>query len=407
MTLQCNIVQHSIRDAYYPIKTKTRFNLPFFVSMADVFYSKYVHPPQSSDGVNAPTDIFASVDFSYMEGVLPLPPPYWNLSSEWYQGAHPIFGTPATAEEALAKFAEQEQMILGTTRPNTVMPSERVAKLSLVPTDSPDFARIAAELEGNSGFHLYGLMRVEHPFQQKLFHVRREWISDIRPKDAKHPYVYERLYHVTKGDLERVLHESLQPTAANRDVGTFGPGIYFTSSPIKANDYSLLNKHPNTVRAMLRCSVVIGSAHIVAPNARDHTLRRPPITRDSVVGQITRAREVAVYDPTQVLITEVMFYLVDPAQEKIYAEVRAKGQHAQQYLNAMFATIRKRYAHDPVEAARRFGALTKFHSSFLKNAMVPEHFIIGAVQLSGYSPKTRLERRMMRAAFHGVHIVAS
>ena len=90
--------------------------------------------------------------------------------------------------------------------------------------------------------------------------------------------------------------------------GFFGKGLYVTSNPMKANDYSPDKGQPTALRMMLRCRVLLGKAKEFDVGRFDRDLTIEPEGFDSVQGFIRRGIEYVLYANDRVYITHVIFY---------------------------------------------------------------------------------------------------
>jgi hypothetical protein len=122
----------------------------------------------------------------------------------------------------------------------------------------------------------------------------------------KAPGSPQHFYHVTKGSLLSILLEGLNPLLSSG--GLFGKGIYLSTNPLKANDYSPSRGRPNDIRVMLKCSAVLGNVYDFGVGRFDKDMVAAPQGFHSVKGFVRRAEEFVVYRESQVNVEEIIFY---------------------------------------------------------------------------------------------------
>lgn len=114
------------------------------------------------------------------------------------------------------------------------------------------------------------------------------------------------VYHATRGDLINICEEGLNPSYSRG--GSYGKGIYFTDSAIKANDYSIKQLKQDNVRIMLQCRILLGRIKEYGLAQQDHCLMTAPHGYNSVKGFISRDIEYVIYQPDQILVEKIILY---------------------------------------------------------------------------------------------------
>jgi hypothetical protein len=120
------------------------------------------------------------------------------------------------------------------------------------------------------------------------------------------PNEHQNMYHVSKADIASLINKGLDPQYSRG--GNFGTGIYFTDSPIKANDYSVFSGKLDAVRMMLQCRVILGSVKTFEEGKTNPMLVGTPIGYHSIMGSVRRGNEYVVYKSDQILIERIIFY---------------------------------------------------------------------------------------------------
>jgi len=178
-----------------------------------------------------------------------------------------------------------------------------IASLSIFAPTHPKFTEISEKLEASdAGFEVVSIIHVHDELQEALFRAKESQISFSNNGDSN----TQTLYHVTKGSLEAIVREGLDPRLSAG--GFFGRGLYFTTDPIKGNDYSPQKGSPTSLRAMLRCRVALGKARVFPTGHFDRQLTRETPGCHSTQGFIRRAVEHVVYQAPQALVTEIILY---------------------------------------------------------------------------------------------------
>lgn len=127
------------------------------------------------------------------------------------------------------------------------------------------------------------------------------------------------MYHgFTSDDLEATTRSFALngPKIGLSTGGHFGRAFYVSESPVKAHRYTSRTggseemHRKSKTRYMLRCLVDVGNVYTFPPGIGNPSLVEPPEGYDSVCGFMDRADEYAIYDGSQVLVTEVIVYQV-------------------------------------------------------------------------------------------------
>lgn len=134
-----------------------------------------------------------------------------------------------------------------------------------------------------------------------------EKLDEITKATHNLPSHTMQLWHTPNDTyIEQILSTGLDIAFANR--GFYGKALYFSDNPIKANDYSKYKCNPESIRIMLKCTVITGNTKTYELGHFDRDLNTAPIGYNSVCGFIRRATEYAVYNNAQVLITHMITY---------------------------------------------------------------------------------------------------
>jgi Poly(ADP-ribose) polymerase catalytic domain len=212
-------------------------------------------------------------------------------------------------ENCYATFVAAEvrarSLLPATTEDPEAMPKEELPMplyhIAVLGKGTPEYEAIAADFKGRPGFELDSILEVQNAFPYTQYCIRKEALQMLRgdPNEIVG-------YHVSKGSLHNICQNGLDQRQARR--GVFGRGIYTTSDPMKANDYSTDKGNPETLRMMLRCKVLLGRSKEFPVGHFDRDLVMEPEGYDSTKGFIRRAEEYAVYSSDRVYISHIIFY---------------------------------------------------------------------------------------------------
>lgn len=114
------------------------------------------------------------------------------------------------------------------------------------------------------------------------------------------------LYFMPTTDIAAIVRQGLDQTCFTDAF--FGRGLQFFEDPLKANDMSPFRGQPTSLRCMLRCRVAVGSSKEYPTGHYDRHLQAAPTPHQSVKGYIRRGVEYTIFRPSQVLVTEIVFY---------------------------------------------------------------------------------------------------
>ena len=113
-------------------------------------------------------------------------------------------------------------------------------------------------------------------------------------------------FHTTRGDFHSICQFGLD-TRRGSATTYFGPGIYLTQDPMKANDYCCNKGDPMALRAMFRVRFLKGKVKEFSPG-KFEKFSLEPEGYDSVSGYIARSPEFVLYSNDRVLITHLILY---------------------------------------------------------------------------------------------------
>ena len=156
-----------------------------------------------------------------------------------------------------------------------------------------------------AGFTVEAAIRIKNKF---LFFGYNEYRNTLVEKLGAEGDNVKTMYHTTKGNVFHILQNGLDVKKSR--PGFFGNALYFSDTPLKANDYSPLRGYAGTLRVMLRCKVALGRTHPFRIGSFNQTLKTAPAGSDSVSGFIRKADEYAVYRNDAVYVSELVFYRV-------------------------------------------------------------------------------------------------
>ena len=166
------------------------------------------------------------------------------------------------------------------------------------------FKQRSAELSAiHEGFSLVSVVSINNHFCESRFKLREKHIEALNGGAAN----VITAFHATKASLYDILSEGPDPRTSKGD-NFFGSGLYFSTDPLKANDYTAEHGNPHAVRALMRCRVIAGKCKDYAFGTFDRKLLREPAGYHSVSGFCRRAKEHVVYNADQVCVDEVYLY---------------------------------------------------------------------------------------------------
>lgn len=170
--------------------------------------------------------------------------------------------------------------------------------------DHETFRMIDEELGRSIHCNPIAILQVHNPILEESYTMTKNAYEQ-----AGFPLNETILYHTTKAPLETLCGHGF--TTRFSVKGLFGaPAIYLTDSMVKANRYAPSFGDISQIRAMIRCRVVLGNVKEFPVGHTCTSLKRAPQGFQSVKGFISAGHEFVVYSPTQVIITEVLFYRV-------------------------------------------------------------------------------------------------
>lgn len=143
------------------------------------------------------------------------------------------------------------------------------------------------------------VVSVNHPDQlQEAFSSRQKYVALHNDNDHNTQILY-----CSCPCLAQLFTFGLEPTD-----GSFGHGLYFSSNLRKVND-TCSTAGMEGVRAMLRCRVVLGRVQEYRRGMFDQRTAKGLIAQGfhSVLGFVD-GHEHVVYDPSQVLVSEIILY---------------------------------------------------------------------------------------------------
>lgn len=262
------------------------------------------------------------------------------------------------------------------------MPLYHVAN---VPEGSALFQTIKAEFP--RGFAVDSIIEIQNSVLFTQYCVRREAVRLIRG-DANEKIVY----HVSKGALHNICQDGLDNRLSQR--GFFGRGLYVTSDPMKANDYSTDKGNPEALRMMLRCQVVLGKSKEYEVGRFDRDLMTEPEGFDSVQGFIRRGTEYVVYSQDRIYISHIVFYrFVDRELEltpsfNLPPNVSGQIVYITASLSEFFGKLQQRAAPDQQVAVKRLIA------SLLKRTIEVADFLTKVSDLLKAAPPADLAGKL-------------
>lgn len=193
------------------------------------------------------------------------------------------------------------------------------------------------------GFNPVAVFAITNHQLATRFHGKATEVAHSRPDFGSNTKIG---FHVTKGDLDKILREGLDPRIST--IGFFGKGAYVARTPMKANDFCVDKGNPQALRVMLRCQVILGRSKEFEIGQFARNLVTEPEGFDSVTGFIRRAHEYVVYRSEQCLITHVILYrFTDTAQEltpslAVPPNVNGRVVYITAALSEFFSELQKR-----------------------------------------------------------------
>ena len=246
--------------------------------------------------------------------------------------------------------------------------------VQLHPPGSLTFQSMNSELHSaKKGFSLASAISFNNPILSSIFKGNERIISRLNQGNAN----VQTLFHVTSWEaLEDILFNGFDPCRAKE--GLLGRGIYFSSNPMKCNDYSQLRGDPTKLRCMLRCSVILGRVNDLGVGRFDRALTSPGENKDSVKAHVRRAEEYCIYHAGRVLVTDILIYrFTDPAAEladvqDIPAGVKGKVFFITASLSEFLTAVQSRATTAGAEAHE---AVRTAIGEVLRSIIAPETFV--------------------------------
>lgn len=170
--------------------------------------------------------------------------------------------------------------------------------------EDPMFQTVSNELTTTMQCAPIAILRVSNPESSLNFAITSTAFHNLNL-----PLNETVLYHMTKSPLHAVCESGLTNGFTFR--GLFGaPAVYLAESIKKANKYVSNFGDISRIRAVIRCRVLLGNVSEYPLGHFNPNLTKPPAGYQSVKGFVFGGAEYVIYSPSQILITDVIFYRV-------------------------------------------------------------------------------------------------
>jgi hypothetical protein len=242
-------------------------------------------------------------------------------------------------------------------------------KLSVVDPGHLLYRTIVDECNPEEGFNILQIMSVNNTNRQSHFD---ELMGTIEHSNI------QILYHTTSDvNIRNIIVEGLDTKFAK--PGFFGKGIYLSDSPLKANDYSQYKGNPTAKRYILRCKVILGNTNEFPTGRFDRALTQAPAGFHSVKGFIRHNYEYAVYNPSQVVITEVISYTFSKTSKETEHQLTIPSDQANSKIVFVTSNLSQYFGNLETKAvsinANYKGPIKSFIGLLLKREITPSQFV--------------------------------
>ena len=275
--------------------------------------------------------------------------------------------------------------------PSVASSMHRLFDGELLPQSHPEAKEVTKDMD--SDFQVAGVFRVFNKFRSMAFQVQAAQVMTLsKERDAN----IQTLWHCTKmSSVVPILNLGMDVAHSNSS-GFFGKGLYFTSDPMKANDYCGDKGSPHKLRAVLRCQVALGKCKEFELGCFDRSLVTVPPGFQSVMGYIRRGPEYVVYSNNQVLVTHVIIYrFLDPKRELAPCMNHPPNVNGQVVFitAALSEFFSKLHARAGSPGSSNHSHIRKAIALLLRSQITPEHFIqiVGGI-LKAASPEGLVDK---------------